>query len=180
MTALMRVLVFATLMVTVAATASAQGVAQSFGELRLLVQQGDTVTIVDASGREAKGRIALLTATELVLDGRERRSWQEADVVSVRQRDRDSLGNGALIGLGFGAGGALAGILAVGVESGDEGYAALAVAFYGGIGAGIGVGVDALITRERDVFLREGAGPRVSLQPILARQGGGLRVAVVF
>lgn len=53
--------------------------------------------------------------------------------------------------------------------------------FYGGLGAGIGVGIDALITREQDVFQRAARGPQVRLQPLWQPTGGrGLRVAIEF
>ena len=74
----------------------------------------------------------------------QRRDLREADVTTIRQRRGDSLQNGALAGLCIGAG--LTAILFA--LSGDDvngGWAALGIAIYGGVGAGIGVGVDALI-----------------------------------
>lgn len=57
----------------------------------------------------------------------------------------------------------------------------LGAVFYGGLGAGIGVGIDALITREQDVFRGPARGPQVRLQPLWQPTGGmGLRVAIVF
>jgi hypothetical protein len=164
-----------------AAPAFGQGVAHSFSELRLLVREGQTVTVVDATGREVKGRIASLTETTLVLGTGGGRTWQETDVATIRQRRQDSLGNGALVGLACGVG--LVGVAALSsdVSGPDADWALLGAVFYGGLGAGIGVGIDALITREQDVFRGPARGPQVRLQPLWQPTGGrGLRVAIVF
>ncbi len=161
---------------------SAQGIAKTLDELRLLTRPGETVTITDVSGRRVRGRIGALspTAIELQVNGQPR-TWSEADVATIAQRHSDSLANGALWGLAVGAGLASLAVAAVGVDDGDAGYAAVAIAFYGGVGAGIGVGVDALIRRERVIFERPGstkADWRVT--PVVTPHVRGARVSLRF
>jgi hypothetical protein len=165
--------------------AAAQGIAGSFQELRLLVGPGDTVTLVDPTGQKVSGKITDLSASSLAMmvDGRPR-EWRETDVVTITQRRGDSLGNGALIGLGVGA--ALAGIGSavyaantVGDTGGGE--VAAVIAIYGGIGAGIGTGVDALIAKPRLIFdRRAGAGVSLTIAPEIGRARAGARLSVAF
>jgi hypothetical protein len=140
------------------------------------------VTVTDATGRDTKGRIESLSSAEIVLrtpDGLRR--WSDPDVRAIRQRRGDSLANGALIGFGVGAGLGIAGGVAL-LESGDSRAVVPALgALYGGLGAGIGVGIDALVTRTYVIYEPSGAArPRVRLMPLLAPEVRGLQVAVLF
>src|SRR5688500_18411606 len=130
----------------VAHPAAAQGIAGSFEQLQLLVRPGDKVTVTDASGHEATGRIVDLSTSMLVLSaGGTRRELSEPDVRDIQQRRSDSLANGAIWGLAVGSAIA-AGLVAAFWEGSDDAAPAIGfIAMYGGIGAGIGVGVDALI-----------------------------------
>lgn len=164
----------------------AQGVAATLDELRLLVRSGDTLTLTDASGTKVTGRLDSLSPTVLTLmvDGA-RRQWQAEELRSISQRYRDSLGNGALIGLGVGGGLAAVGLVIatnsdVGLEA-SAGEAMVAVAFYAGLGAGIGTGVDALIPGQRLVFERPGpGGPSLALKPLLGRHRVGAALSIGF
>jgi hypothetical protein len=165
-------------------TAEAQGIAATFQELRLLVRPGDTVMVTDTAGREVRGRIAELSppALTLTIDGA-RRDLMEADVATIRHRRGDPLGNGALWGFGIGAG-----LVAIGVAlacdgcGGEEaGYILLGAALYGGMGAGIGVGVDALITRPHVIYERRPvSGARLGISPILTAGRKGALVSFGF
>ena len=86
------------------AEASDQQPASTFEELRLRLQPGDTVHVVDASGHETRGRVATLSELALMLtvDG-ERREFAAAVVKQIDRRRRDSVRNGLLIGVGTGA-----------------------------------------------------------------------------
>jgi hypothetical protein len=166
------------------AGASAQGIAKSFDELRLLVRTGDAVTVTDVAGREVTGKISALSPTSLSLQvDRQPREWSEADVATIKSRYRDSLGNGALIGLAIGAG-TTAALIAASMESEDNvsgGEVAAVVAIYGGIGAGIGVGVDAMITRKRVIFEKPPTtGASIQLAPFLTRRRAGGLVSIRF
>lgn len=135
------------------APAEAQGVANSLNELRLLVRPGDRVTITDTRGTDVTGRVEALSPTSIrLMVGDQPRAWQEGEIAVIRQRRADSLGNGALWGLGVGVGLAALAVAAIGVDNADVGWAAAAVAFYGGVGAGVGVGVDALIQRRQVIY----------------------------
>ncbi len=45
----------------------AQGVASSFDQLSVLVKPGDKITVVDLAGREAEGRIGMLSRDRLTI-----------------------------------------------------------------------------------------------------------------
>lgn len=164
------------------AVASAQGIAKTLDELRLLTRVGETVTVTDTAGREAGGRITSLSADAIVLRvNGQPREWKEGDIATIRQRKSDSLGNGALWGLGIGAGLAAVAIASSDLESGDEGWVVLGMAVYGGIGAAIGVGVDALITRPHVIYEKPGtATARWRVAPIVSRTRQGARLMVRF
>lgn len=169
----------------VAAPASAQGVAQTFTELRLLIREGDTVAVASVKDDDVvRGRVESLTATSLVLArGGRLQTLSEADVVTIRQRRGDSLSNGALIGLAAGLGTVLVGaaILASGSEEVDGGGVAILGALYGGAGAGIGAGIDALITREYVIFERpRSARLDVRIAPMLTHGVRGIGVTIAF
>lgn len=167
-------------------TVTAQGIATSYQELRLLVRTGDKVTVIDHAGQKTSGRITDLSPTSLALmvDGRPR-EWREAEVATITKRHGDSLANGALIGLGVGAGFAA---VAIGISAADDiyddvnaGEVAAVIAIYGGIGAGIGTGIDALISRHRVIFERK-SGPAVSLMitPQFGPARAGARLSIRF
>jgi hypothetical protein len=182
-----RALIVLLLCVAAPATAAAQGIAATFQELRLLVRPGDDVTVTDVNGRNISGKITNLSAASLTLtvDGRPR-EWREPEVATIRQRRGDSLANGAWIGLGIGAGLAAVGI-AVAFTSEDYdadvnfGEAVLVTAIYGGLGAAIGTGVDALITRRQVIFeTRSPSGVAVQFAPLLTPTRAVARVSIGF
>ena len=122
----------------------AQGQATSFDQLSVLVRPGDKVTVTPTTGSPFSGRIASLSGSGLKLRvGKELRELQELDVATVRHRRPDSLRNGALWGLGIGA---ATGMVACGRCHVGPGL--VVAGLYGGIGAGIGVGIDALDRRQ--------------------------------
>ncbi len=180
-----RVCACALALLTAAAPASAQGIARSFEQLQLLVQAGDTVTVRDAQGAETSGRITRLTDSALTIArGGASHDFGEADVTTIRQKHGDPLRNGALWGLGLGAGFAglaIAGICGAGVDGADGCGPIMLVAIpvYGAMGAGIGAGVDALISGQRLIFERPGRA-RVTASPMFGRGQRGVRLAVTF
>ena len=159
--------------VAFAALFASPALAQTEAEsIRARVKDGQRVSVTADSGREMTGRIRTRAADGLnmIVDGR------NIDVPYDRivrlDRPHDSLGNGALIGLGAGAAFGL-----IAVASGDEcrgseffcgdpsagNYAAAALLF-GGLGTAVGVGIDALIHRDREIY-RRGAGLRTTVAP---------------
>jgi hypothetical protein len=156
--------------------------------IRQRVKEGQKVRVTDDQGRESQGRIEALAPDNLVLrtKDRQRRDVPYVGIVRI-DRPHDTLANGA--GIGF-ASGAVLGLLAVISEAnadcdpgtffscGDPTAAAyvLIPAIVGGIGSGIGVGIDALIRRDPTLFRRGGS--RVVLAPSLGRGVRGLRLSM--
>src|SRR5512139_2152636 len=86
------------------ALAAAQEPVRDFSQLNTRLRPGDTIWVTDAQGREVKGRILSLSTDALTLEGGSPRSFASPDVTAIQLRRNDSLGNGALIGLGVGGG----------------------------------------------------------------------------
>jgi hypothetical protein len=156
--------------------------------IRQRVKEGQKVRVTDDQGREWQGRIEAFAPNNLVLltKDRQRRNVPYAAVLRI-DRPHDTLANGALIGF---VSGAIYGLLAVVAEAnadcepagffgcGDPTAAAyvLIPAILGGIGSGIGVGIDALIRRDPTLFRRGDS--RVVLAPSLGPGVRGLRLSV--
>ncbi len=154
----------------------AQGQANSFDQLGVLVRAGEKVTVTPATGPPFSGRIASLSPDSLtLLVGKEMRTLQERDVTSIRHRRDDSLANGAAWGLGSGV---AAGLAACGTCHIGPGL--MMGGIFGGIGAGIGVGIDALIRGKVVVYRGRASSGRVVLTPQLAPSHKGVNVSVRF
>jgi hypothetical protein len=170
------------LSMTVASSAGAQDVAGSFDQLRVLIKAGDTVTVTDASGAEVKGKIAEISSASLVLlAGGNRRELHENDVTTIRQRRDDRLANGAAWGFGIGGGLGLLLSLAIAdeVESGGA-WPLLVAGLYGGIGTGIGVGVDALIKGQQVIYAKRAsaASTKFTVSPIVGAGRRGVQISL--
>jgi hypothetical protein len=165
---------------TTAATVEAQGIANSFAELRLLVRAGDKITIRDDAGAETAGRILSLSPSSLALlvDG-ERRNLKEGDVATILQRRQDPLRNGALWGFGTATG--LFALTLASVRC--EGCGGVAVAgglIYGSLGAAVGVGIDAIIVGPKIVYEKAPAAARFRLFPVLDGRRQGVALHFTF
>jgi hypothetical protein len=180
-----RILAVLVLSLAAVVNAAAQGIATSYQELRLLIRPGDTVTLVDSTGQEVSGRITDLSASALAMtvDGRPR-EWRETEVATITHRRQDSLLNGALIGLGVGAATAAVGSAVWAANTVGEtsaGSVAGVIAIYGGLGAAIGTGVDAMITKHYVIFDRQpGSGVTVNVAPQLGPGRAGARLSIGF
>ena len=159
--------------------AEAQDLAGTFDQLRVLVKPGDTLTVTNADGTSVRGKLTALSAASLSLEVTgARKLLRDSEVVMIAKRMPDSLRNGALIGLSIGAG--LFGP-AVGAATGDWGYAAIAALLYGGLGAGIGVGVDAMIEGPHVIYVRASAKPAgISIAPLRGAGGNGIVATVTL
>jgi hypothetical protein len=164
----------------VAQMAQAQGIARTFDELHLLVRPGDRVTVRETSGETASGRLVRLSPGALtIMAGGAERELSERDIASVLQRRQDPLGNGARWGMGIALG--LAGAAAVSIRCDGCGGALIAGGlFYGGLGAGIGAGVDALITAPEVIYERTPSAARVHVAPIAGGGRTGVALTVGF
>jgi hypothetical protein len=164
-----------------------QEIAGSFEQLRVLVKPGDRVRVTDATGRETTGKIADLSPTTLALlvDG-QRREILAGDVSTIRQRRSDSLATGARVGFAIGAGIGLVGGVAFASVYDEVGPAQIiAISFmYGAVGAGMGVGMDALVETEQVIYA--GAAPTsaapaaVKIRPVFTRARRGVVVSIGF
>jgi hypothetical protein len=175
--------------VATAAAVSAQEVAASFDALAGRIQVGDRIWVTDATGREVRGRLERLSSDELVLKANRSETFAAADVRRVRARDRDSLKNGTLIGLGVG--GAMGTAWCIGAIADDSGdidarvECAEGFTVFPALGTLIGLAVDALIPGKRRVVYQASLPLEVSraslmVVPLLSSRQRGLAVSFVF
>jgi hypothetical protein len=163
----------------------AQGVASSFDQLSVLVKPGDEITVVDLAGREAEGRIGMLSRDRLtIVTGAGPREVGETDVAQIRQRRGDSLQNGAIIGAAAGAGYGLA-VLALAMSMNDGGGPipigiVTGMVVFTGMGAAAGAGIDALITRRQVIYRKPAGENRFSVSPLFGRGRRGAAVTLKF
>jgi hypothetical protein len=152
----------------------AQEPASSLGELQHWVRIGDRVALTDANGRKVTGSVAALKpeSVALAVEGQPPREFPQESIRTITRREPDSLRNGALIGLGVGVGFfglAFAASNGCEYESNCAALVAVGAAFYGGMGAAIGVGIDAIVPgREMVIFRREVGRVRLGVSPRLA------------
>jgi hypothetical protein len=157
--------------------------ARSFEQLQLLVKPGDRVSVTDTSGRSTRGNIAELSESTMRLQvNGVMQTFLETDVLEVKRRG-DPLGNGAkngaLVGAGFGA------LCVVAVFSFDGGAdavatSALLVGTTVGLGAAAGVGIDALIRRERTIYRPGSRSTSFMIRPLISAERKGIAVSFSF
>ena len=153
----------------------------SFDRLALRLNQGDQVTVTDSEGRETKGRIVDLSPSTLSLETAGlRRDLTGGDVSVIQRRYHDPLGNGAAIGFVSGVA-----FLAVLVSAGCSGCATDPevmpwYALFGGAGAGIGMGFDALYQGSRVVYRAAPSDRRLAVSPMVSRERQGVSVSLGF
>jgi hypothetical protein len=172
-------------LVVAAASSSlgAQELASSFEQLSVLVKPRDTVTVTDHTGSQTKGTIAVLSPSslELIVSG-SRRSFLENETRTIRMRRSDSLRNGALWGLGVGA--ALGLTTFIDTEESPAlptGEAIGATFTFAGLGAAVGVGLDAMFRHDEIIYSRpSGVAVRVTASPWSTRGGAGARLVFAF
>jgi hypothetical protein len=173
---------FALMVVLLAArTAGAQQIASSLAELKVLQSTDSRVTVTDTKGQEFRGTVVDASPAQLSLRiGSATRQFAAADVRSVRVRKEDSLGNGALIGLAVGGG--LASLIFLDNECHDDPECYTIVAVDAGIGALMGLGIDALIHRHVTVYTAPASGvrPALTVGPLIARGRTGVRLTFAF
>ena len=164
-----------------AGLASGQTVPTSLRDLQFLVAPGDRIVIVDAAGAETKGRISKLDGSTLsIKSGGGERRFGEEDLVVIRQRNRDSVLNGVLIGAAVGAGLGLISELSCAAMDEDCPYNGLVTIGGAMWGTFAGATVDLLHRTQRDVF-RRAPGPAsksLTVSPLVAHRGAGAQVAL--
>lgn len=148
--------------------------------LETTLAPGMSVWITDPEGREEKTRIigvsgGVITATA----GDDIRRLRTTDVQRVRVRQSDSVMNGALIGAGaaVASGLFLCSLTEPWANCRDDVGPMLRI---GAIGAGVGIGIDALIRGRRTIYDAAQRSTRLHAAPLFARQGGGLQISLSF
>lgn len=177
----------AVLIVLLPGVSAAQDPVKSFDQLDTRLKVGDTVWVTDAQGREVKGKIQSLSADALALTAGDPRTFAARDVSIIRDRQRDSLKNGTLIGLAIGGG--LAAVWCTGaavddspsVSAGTE--CAEGLIAFGGLGTLLGLGLDAAIPGKMRVVYRAPGAPgdaRLFVAPVLTPRMKGVAVSFAF
>lgn len=148
--------------------------------LETILIPGRTVWITASGGREEKARIAGVSGDIVTITaGENLRRLRTTDVRRVRVRHSDSVINGALIGAGAAvvSGLFLCRLTETWENCRDDIGPMLRI---GAIGAGVGIGIDALIRGRRTIYEAAQGSARVHAAPIVARRGGGLQISVSF
>ena len=177
-----RVLAMTVMVAALGGRADAQELAGDLNQLRVLVKPGDVLTVTDTAGQRVRGRLTQLDNAGIVLELQEKqkRQYEGHMVAIIEKHGGDSLKNGALIG--FATGGILGGLggaLSANAFGGNPvGIAATAGLIYGGIGAAIGTGIDALIDGRYVIYAKSKA--TVSLAPVIDRDRKGVLFKVSF
>jgi len=150
--------------------------ASSFEQLQVLVKPGEQIEVVDNAGNATKGKLESLTTGILRLKSKGNfREFTQRETIEVRNW-KDSLANGAWIGAavggGFGVGSVIAYCNGGWCNSGDVGNIAAVIGVYTGLGAGVGVGIDALFHSRHTIYLasRPSTVNNVRVAPLI---GGG-------
>jgi hypothetical protein len=162
-----------------AAVGSAQTPSAGAPALEAVLSPGMTVWVTDSTGREVKTRVVSVSAGVLTTtDGVDTRRLDTSAVVRVRARRSDSVLNGALIGA---AAAVATGLFLCNLTEPWENCRddVGPIVRIGAVGAGIGIGVDALI-RGRKTIYEATTAPGFKVAPIVGRHAAGLRLFFSF
>lgn len=173
-----RRLAFALFVLLLPWPARAQAVAQNFDELRLKIKAGDAIYVMDETGRERRGHVLDLSPSVLRMsfDGQPS-EVSESATLRIRQRRPDPLWTGAIIGAGVGV--ALGALPAMIDGCSYETSCAAPAFILGGIGLGIGVGIDAMIQGRKTIYERP-AGRTVRISPMVSPGRAGIHVVIAL
>jgi len=163
-----------------AAPAAAQS---TFGELAGKVRQGQKIIVLDAQGAITEGTVEDISSSTLVVNYARGRVPDPSlkttrtftpDQVSRVQKPAH-LWDGAIKGAVIGAIPALINIGADCYDCNEGPFAAFSI----GLGAGIGVGIDALFG-PKTLFRRDAGQSRLSLAPVVGRDRRGFSASIRF
>ena len=165
--------------------AAAQEPVRDFNELNTRLKPGDTIWVTDAQGREVKGKIVDVAPGVLRLKADGSKAYTSGDVNLIRTRRPDSLGSGALIGFAAGSSVGIACFIDTEGESEMAGWCTGYLLVFGALGAGLGVGIDALIPGKKTVVFRApgstgAASARLTIAPIVTPRAKGVAVGLRF
>jgi hypothetical protein len=163
------------------------GPASSLTQLQGVITPGQAVAVTNTSGVEIRAKVAEISAgtITLALPGGAMRI-EEQQLVQV-QRIGDPLWDGALIGAGAGFGLGLLSMARCDAGLVCGAAAGPVVLIESAVGAGVGIGIDALHSGRKLVYLnREAAASRsrskasVTVSPVFGRTGQGVMMSVRF
>lgn len=161
MTKVTRIVAALAVVIGCAADSRAQGENETRDSIQRVAKAGDRLTVTTATGTAVRGRLVSADVKELVLrtsDGERALAYAEIDEV---RRRKNGIAAGAALGLLTGA--ALGLFVAAVVD--DDASAMEVVAVTSAVGAGVGIGVDALISRNRTIYKRSAARQALEIQP---------------
>jgi len=173
----------AVLVVFLPAVTAAQGPVKSFDQLNTRLKVGYTVTVTDAQGREATGRITELHTASITLSSDVPTTFRAENVRLVERRTKP-VGRAALWGLMAGAVGGL--VTGKAVTSGDEMLVGAVIAAAVGIGAGVGALIGAAVgsfqpANRREIYRAPGGKQaHLSIAPVITPRTKGVAVAFSF
>jgi hypothetical protein len=162
-----------------AAIASAQTAGTVWPDLGNLLAPGMTVWITDSSGQEQRVRIVGVSGDAVTTSaGGVSRRLTTNDIRRVEIRQPDSLLNGALVGAGAAVVSGL--FLCTRTEPWENCRDDVGpMVRIGAIGAGVGIGIDALIRGRRTIYGWD-RGASVWVAPVLGRDVRALRLFLHF
>ena len=161
----------------------AQEPVTSFDQLNSRLKVGYTVTVTDAQGREATGKITELHDSSITLSSDVPTTFRAENVQLVERRTKP-VGRAALWGLTAGAVGGL--VIGETVTSGDDMLVGAVIAAAVGIGAGIGASVGAAVgyslpANRREIYRAPGGKQaHLSIAPVITPRTKGVAVAFSF
>ena len=148
--------------------------------LQGVLDPGMTVWITDSNGREKKTQIISVADDVVTTTGHGSvQRFQRADITRIKARHFDSVLNGALIGAGAAITAGL--LLCTAMESWENCRDDVGpMLLIGATGAGIGIGLDALIRGRKTIYEAPKASARVRAMPIIGRHAAGFNVSFSF
>lgn len=167
------------------ANTAAEAPVQLSEGLAAAVKLGQTVLVVDMKGERHDGIVADVSPLSLVLVKSGKREEMGSNTIDrIMRNERDSLENGAAIGFLVGAGAVFvpAAIYCLGdgyCGGADWSVFGFVSAIYGGIGAAIGTGIDALIRDHTVVYRRNGGtSPSFTIAPLVSSRTKGVALSL--
>ena len=169
----------------VPASTTAQGVPN---QVPAEISPGQRVEITTVDGRKFKGKVeAVEGSTVAVVNSVYRGVFRHEEIATIALQ-KDSLWNGAIFGLAIGA---AAGVLSADTSKNESPFCGMgiwddcggdsragAMAVNAGLGALVGAGVDALISKRDRYLFRKSASATIS--PVIGRRTRGVAVSVTW
>lgn len=168
------------LFLTARPAVSAQTGEATSSNLETRLSPGMTVWITDATGREEKTRVVGAAGSVLTTTSDDSvRRFRTTDIVRIRARRSDSLINGAVIGAGVAIASGL--FLCRATEPWENCRDDIGPMLrIGALGAGIGIGADALIRGRKTIYEAAEGPTRLQVTPLVGRRAGGLQFSLSF